>query len=596
MKKYNMFSNSLFMNKLAFKFKEKKVIVLGFIYATLLIINDVCELYFLPKVIELIETNESFSSVIFTILIFTSILLFVAFLKSYILENWLYGKITIRTEIFNLLNNKCASVSYPTLFEQDFIKLGTKARQACDANDEPAEAIWQTLFDLLINVVTFIIYFILFLNVKAILLAFILITTLISYFINNKLSNYEYKHRDEEAEYLKQMDYVVKKGESLDCAKDLRIFGLSTWLNDIFKKADKLYIAFHKKAENKYLIGSFINILLTIIRNGFAYYYLIDLVFNKGLSISDFLLYFSTVTNLATKIEGVLNNLNTLHKQSLEISNIREFINYKEAFKFKDGKNIEKCDRYEIKLENVSFKYPDCENYTLKDINLTLHPYEKLAVVGANGAGKTTLIKIICGFMDPTSGRVLLNGKDIRDYNRNDYYKLFSAVFQTFSLLPGTIKLNITQTFDNVNQEKLEYAIRCANLKNKIDSLEKGYDTLLNKEVYDDAISLSGGEMQRLMLARALYKDGSFLILDEPTAALDPIAESEIYNEYNEMAKNKTSIFISHRLASTRFCDHIIYIENNIIEEEGTHEELMKLNKKYKNLFDVQSKYYKEDN
>ena len=189
---------------------------------------------------------------------------------------------------------------------------------------------------------------------------------------------------------------------------------------------------------------------------------------------------------------------------------------------------------------------------------------------------------------------MLLDGKDIRDYNRRDYYKMFSAVFQEFSLLAGTIATNVAQDSVGIDMDRVKDCVEKAGLRKKIESLTDGYETYLNREVFEDAMLLSGGETQRLMLARALYKNAPFIVLDEPTAALDPIAESEMYQKYNEMTSGKSSIYISHRLASTRFCDRIIMIADGGIGEEGTHDELLKAGGKYAELFEIQSKYYKE--
>ena len=227
-------------------------------------------------------------------------------------------------------------------------------------------------------------------------------------------------------------------------------------------------------------------------------------------------------------------------------------------------------------------------------MNLTIHPREKLAIVGLNGAGKTTLVKLICGLLSPSEGRVLLNGDDISDFNRNKYYELFSAVFQDFSILDVTIAEEIAQCKDNIDYQRIKECIDYAGLSDTIDKLPKGLNTHIGREVYLDGVLLSGGQMQRLMLARALYKNGPILLLDEPTAALDPLAESEIYQKYSDMANNKTSLFISHRLASTRFCDRIILIKDGGIREEGSHEDLLKLNGEYAKLFEVQSRYYKQ--
>ena len=243
----------------------------------------------------------------------------------------------------------------------------------------------------------------------------------------------------------------------------------------------------------------------------------------------------------------------------------------------------------------MSFCYNGAEENTLENINLNIKAGEKLAVVGLNGAGKTTLVKLLCGFYDPTEGEILLNGVDIREYNRVQYYNLFTAVFQDFNILPLSIAENISQLPDGeFNTDKIADCLELADLAGKINSLPNGAASLLEKYVNDDAVQFSGGEMQKLMLARALYKDSPVMILDEPTAALDPIAEDKLYNRYNELSAGKTSVYISHRLASTRFCDRIIFIDNKKIAEIGTHDELLKSGGKYADLFEIQSKYYRE--
>ena len=205
-------------------------------------------------------------------------------------------------------------------------------------------------------------------------------------------------------------------------------------------------------------------------------------------------------------------------------------------------------------------------------------------------------MKLVCGFLDPTEGRILLNGEDIRKFNRNDYYALFSAVFQEFSVLDVTVKENVAQCVDGIDEARVWQCIDKAGLTEKIKSLPKGIETHLGRRVFKDGVEFSGGQTQRLMLARALYKNAPILVLDEPTAALDPIAENDIYQKYNDMTHGRTSFFISHRLASTRFCDRIIFVDSGKIAEEGTHDELLKNGGGYAYMFEVQSKYYRSDN
>lgn len=252
-------------------------------------------------------------------------------------------------------------------------------------------------------------------------------------------------------------------------------------------------------------------------------------------------------------------------------------------------------DQFEFKFENVSFKYPGHENYVLKNVNLTINDGTKLAVVGVNGAGKTTFIKLIMKLYEPNEGRILLNGVDIKEYNREEYFKLFSPVFQNVECFAMPIYQNISfAEEENTDMDKVNAVLEQSGLKAKIDSYEKGIHTNLLKIFDKEGIDLSGGEKQRLAMARALYKGGKVVILDEPTAALDALAEDKMYREFEKMIQGKTAVFISHRLGSTRFCDKIAMFENGTVVEEGTHDELMAKNGKYAYMFQIQSQYYED--
>lgn len=594
--KYNMGQNSWFMIKLAWTSGEKKVIVLSLLVALTAVAMNLINLYVSPMILSVVERRASVAELIWTVIMFTLALMLVSAASEYVNQNTLYGRITVRTELVSMLNRKAATTSYPNLFDAKFNNMLAKSRETVSSNNQAVEAVWTTLTEIVTNIMGFVIYATLLSTVQPVLIFLVLITTGISYLAGHYANEWGYKHREEEAEYEKQMYYISGRANDLTAAKDIRIFGLRPWLEEVYGKAKEAYIAFQQKAQGIYTWAKIADLILTFLRNGVAYAYLIGLVIGNGLEVSEFLLYFGAVSGFTTWISGILGNFNTLHKQSLDISIVRECLEYDEPFKFDDGEGIkpEPGHKYELRLENVSFRYPEADRNALTNINLTLHPGENLAVVGLNGAGKTTLIKLICGFLDPTEGRVLLDGKDIRDYNRRDYYTMFSAVFQNFSLLAGTIATNVAQDFVEIDMERVKECVEKAGLAKKIEALPNGYETYLNREVYDDAILLSGGETQRLMLARALYKDAPFVILDEPTAALDAIAESEMYLKYNEMTTGKSSVYISHRLASTRFCDRIIMIDNGTLVEEGTHDELLAKGAGYAELFEVQSKYYRE--
>jgi len=312
------------------------------------------------------------------------------------------------------------------------------------------------------------------------------------------------------------------------------------------------------------------------------------------LSVDRFVLFFGVIAGFSIWISGLTNNWALVHRCSLIICDFRDYLEM--PGRFNRGKGIPlPAETSEIRFNNVSFGYTPDERI-IEKLNLTIKKGEKIAIVGKNGAGKTTLVKLLCGFYMPDEGEIFLDGKNIKEYNLDEYYTLFSAVFQDINFIPDSIRNNIIASdSENYDSERLNEVVELAGLKEKFDSLPDGLSSIMGKSIYDDAIELSGGQMQKLALARALYKNGKILVLDEPTAALDPIAESVMYEQYKEMAKERTSIFISHRLASTRFCDRIILLDNGKILECGTHDELLSAGGTYAEMFNIQSQYYKNN-
>lgn len=596
--KYNLWQNTGFMLRTSRKY-AKSVFPLCIVLALLSAGKSVAELLIAPAILNKIELSASLGSVVFTIAAFALVLMLLSGLRSYVDTNALFGRIAVRSQgIYLSISRKYAKTSYPNLLNTDFLALGEKASAACAGNSESSEAIWTTLTDLMTSCIGFVVYLALLTNLNLWLAALVAATTAVSYFASKRINEWGYLHRSEELELTKRIEYANKTATSREFAKDIRMFGLRGWLEDLWGSTMRLYSAFCAKRERKYIWANIIDIVLTFLRNGIAYAFLIGITVKNGLPASQFLLYFAALSGFAQWVVEILDKLSVMHKQSLDISTIREFLDWDEPFDLNGGERIafEPNKQYEIRLDDVSFRYPKADKDTLSHINLTVHPGEKLAIVGLNGAGKTTLVKLVCGFLDPTEGRILLNGEDIRKFNRNDYYALFSAVFQEFSVLDVTVKENVAQCVDGIDETRVWQCIDKAGLTEKIKSLPKGIETHLGRRVFKDGVEFSGGQTQRLMLARALYKNAPILVLDEPTAALDPIAENDIYQKYNDMTHGRTSFFISHRLASTRFCDRIIFVDGGKIAEEGTHDELLKNGGGYAYMFEVQSKYYRSDN
>ena len=349
--------------------------------------------------------------------------------------------------------------------------------------------------------------------------------------------------------------------------------------------------------EGRSYLSNAVDEILTLIRDGAAYAYLIYLVLAGHISVANFTLYFAAMAGFSLWASGIADQLTKINRMSLEICDIRDYLDLPDKFNRGEGVPLPEKNAwpFEVNFEHVSFIYPGSHQKVLDDFNLKIKPGEKVALVGLNGAGKTTCVKLLCGLYRPTAGRILVNGKNMLDYNRDEYFRLFTAVFQDIFVLPVSIARNIAPDIEGpLDQKRIMKCLRLAGLEEKVRSLPQGMDTPLVKEIHDDAAQLSGGELQKLLLARAIYKDSPMLILDEPTAALDPIAENELYQRYNELTLGRSSLFISHRLSSTRFCDRIVFLSDGKIIENGTHDELIRANGKYAELFTIQSHYYQD--
>ena len=590
--KYNIFRNVQWMATIAWKHR-KRVLLFCILTASLEVLFNLIQLYIAPGILSCVEQRVSVRQLLRSIGVFTAALFLVQGFKRYVLENAMIPRVNVRCAVIEKIVKKSNMTSYSNTLNERFIKLREKARFACQGNDQATELIWETLTKLLTNIGRLIVYLGILSHVNGFLALVIIATCAASFFAARYANNWRYARRDEEEKYFQQKSYLRTKSESVELAKDIRIFGLQNWLNELLDQIHNLYLDFSLRCERVEVLADITETVLTAARNGIAYVILIQMALREGLSVSEFLLYFTAATTFTTWVMGILQEMSTLHKESLDIPMVREFLDYPEPFRFEDGENVPEAESYELKLKAVSFRYPGAKADTLHDFDLTIHPGEKLAIVGLNGAGKTTLVKLLCGLLDPTKGAVLLNGKDIRNYNRRSYYALFSAVFQEFSILDVTVAEEIAQTTEVIDDERIADCLEKAGLTSTIEKLPNGLDTHIGREVYLDGTLFSGGETQRLMLARALYKDGPILLLDEPTAALDPIAEAEIYSKFDEIAGNKTAIYISHRLSSCKFCNEIAVFHEGRIVQQGSHDALVAdANGKYHALWTAQAQYY----
>ena len=429
-------------------------------------------------------------------------------------------------------------------------------------------------------------------KINFIMILVILATCVCEFFLLKFLNKKEKKTKDERSSVFVRFDYYYNLCRDFSAAKDIRLYGFT----DYFMSAVARIIYDLEQINQKFMrqnikVGG-TRALLNLVRELVAYAYLTYLVCGGRLSVSDFIFYFGIITGFSNWILNAVYQYSNLEWCCNDCAAFREFVESTDESENKPNVNFDSVDSIEFK--NVSFTYPSAEKSTINNMSFKVNKGENIAVVGENGAGKTTAVKLLCGLYYPTSGDILVNGKSSLDFSSDSYFNLFSAVFQDYYFMPMTIAENVCTTSD-YDSERLYSAFEKAGIANKINTLPDKEKSYMIKDVYKDAVDFSGGEKQKLLLAKAIYKNAPVLILDEPTAALDPIAENELYLKYNEMTSGKISFFISHRLSSTRFCDRILFIKDGKIAESGTHEELMALKGSYYRMYQVQSYYYKEN-
>lgn len=404
-----------------------------------------------------------------------------------------------------------------------------------------------------------------------------------------------YQQQDERNAADKRRRYIHGMAETFKYGKDIRLYRMQGYLHTVSGKLIDDSQRFVDIWERRSFLTAAVSFLVVLLRDGLAYGFLITKAVAGEVDAAQFVLYFSAITALSGYMNDILTNWSLVAEGALQISDFREDLEIQDKLNHGKGIPVSKGP-FAIEFKNVCYKYPMGEKQILDHVSFKINAGEKIALVGLNGAGKTTLTMLMCGLLLPDEGEVLIDGHSVFEYNRDELYGLFGLVPQNFNLLPMSIGRNIacTMTEEEIDRKKLWKCLETAGLAEKISGLPMKENTPLQRDVFPDAADLSGGEKQKLLLARLLYKDPPCIILDEPTAALDPIAESRMYEKYNEITASSTSVFISHRLASTRFCDRIFLLDGANFAEEGTHDELMAAGKKYRELFDIQSKYYKE--
>lgn len=417
-------------------------------------------------------------------------------------------------------------------------------------------------------------------------------TAIINFTFRQKNVNY-IRRRSKER---RQMDYYSGLMTNKDLVKEIRLFGLSDIFISRYKEVFKKYFDGLKKLIVKENIWNIFASFITTFVNCLLFLYVAYRVSRGELQIGDYSLYTGALNSISSGVSAVIISTATVFEGTLFIENMIVFMKDKKLIipSRTEPRKPKRHTGHKIEFKNVSFKYPGTDRYVLKNINITLNPNDTAVLVGLNGAGKTTLIKLLTRLYDPTEGEIYLDGYNLKEYDVTELYNLFGIVFQDFGKYAVTVKENIAfgHAIDKIDDERVVKAAEQSNSIDYIEKLPEKFDTHLMRYFEEKGIELSIGQWQKLSIARAFYSESDILILDEPTASLDAIAEQEIFNQFDELRKDKLTLFVSHRLSSATTASKIIVLLDGEVVEEGTHKELMDMRGHYYKLFSTQAKRY----
>lgn len=499
----------------------------------------------------------------------------------------------LRDFMRNKIETKYLKMDYPLIIGKEAQERYNNASELTDNNTTLFGRLVTEIIELMSSFLGVVLYINILSQLESLFLVLVGVFLLIVVFFNVWQVKMDRKLFQAKAANSQKLRYLRKVYGESRITKDVRIFQMKDWFKQVEDKTIAEYQRIIKpKVRLTWTESTLVNVGI-IGLSALSYIRSVQLIAAGAIPVSSFVIFAGSVTILAQTIMALVNAIGKMNTSLNETKKYDDFMSQGQVFNHEEGRSLPK-EPLSIELKNVSYTYPNNDTPTINNVSLTIKPYENLAIVGENGAGKSTLTNLIAGLLKPDSGEIYINGVAQSEFNISDYYALFAPVFQEKFLLTYSIKETVIQglPFDELKYNRV---LKQSGLTDIISKFKSRDETKIVRAVYPDGVNLSGGQLQKLKLAQALYKDAPVLLLDEPTAALDPIAEHQIYQDYFQFSKDKLSVFISHRLSSTRFCDRIIYIKDGDITEVGTHEELMAKQKDYFKLYEAQAYYYKHD-
>ena len=574
--------------------KNPKLYIYFFIYTIAAIIYPFFSILLPKLLIEQFSLGSmiSLKNILRIILSFFILSSIVGFIETYI-KSSCYTKITaLRLDYLKDQFQKLVEMDYKYVEDASFYETYDRALEANNSNDNGVEGVYHKLFTTPAVFITSILFSIWIGRVSVWILLSLILNVVANLWIQRKVNEYEYSMKKELSRQNRRKRYYYETTHDFSFGKEIRLYNLKNRVLENYNKEIQKYIDLNKLIKKKEFTLGFLG-LFTLFINQAALYGILIWKVVHGMSIADFSMYLALILQLSLLLNTLIEDISFIYRESLYVYDFFKFLDTDLGEVGGEKKAIEK-DTLEIEFKNVSFKYPKTDNYIFENLNFKIPKGQRLAIVGLNGAGKSTLVKLITGLYDVDEGEILINGIPIKDFNKKELYSMFSVVFQEVNILAFTLAENIACTSENIDINRVYEVLDKVGLKDKVDSFPKGIEQMMLKIIDENGIELSGGESQKLAIARALYKNGNMVIMDEPTSALDALAEAEIYKDFSELVENKTSIYISHRLSSTKFCDAIALFDKRGLIEYGTHEELMEKRGEYYKMFTIQGKYYQE--
>ena len=550
---------------------------------------------FLPKIaIGILEQNkkDAGKTLLLAMAVYFVVAGILGFTVSYLRQVISVHNMRIRIRYLGDTFRKLTTMDYKYTENAKFFEKNERALNAANNNEEGIEGVSNRLFQLPAKIITIVGMFVLAGTLNPWILLVLILHVFVTMWVSRMSHNYSYSKKEEEAKASRKINYYYRTTHDFSFGKDIRIYNFRDRILKNYQEEIKaLTVLRGKIAGREYLLG-FAGIFTLLLTNVVMYGILIYQAY-YGMPISSFTMYISTITTLMASMLELGTDVTFVINQGQYVG---DFFRLMDESLIDEGGSVTKPNEtLEIVFDHVSFHYPNTDTNVFTDLNFTIHKGERLAIVGVNGAGKSTLVKLMTGLFEPTEGHIYINGIDIGNYRKKELYSLYSAVFQDVNILAFTLRENVACKSEHVDDERVKNALEKVGLWKKVESFEKGLDQMMLKVIDENGTDFSGGERQKLSIARGLYKDAPMVIMDEPTAALDALAEAEIYENFSSLVEGKTAVYISHRLASTRFCDKIALFDHDGLKEYGTHDELMERHGSYYEMFTVQGKYYQEE-